>query len=171
MQSESAHMTTAAQARFRIDAPNSQPRNVVVIALDAASDQVVKRLAQQSWNRARFLTASAFAARPHQPTGHAGEFSMRGWLSDLAGRMADLVDVVASADLVVMVATAGRDVQAAATIGEACLVRHVMTTVLVLGAEQGSTGGALTQLRPYANMLVAATSEDYIGDMLTALRA
>ena len=63
MRSESARITTRAEARYRIEAPNSQPRTVKVIALDAASEPVVKRLAQLPWNRATFLTASAFAAR------------------------------------------------------------------------------------------------------------
>ena len=59
MQSESARMTTRAEARYRIEAPNSQPRTVKVIALDSASEPVVKRLAQLPWSRASFLTASA----------------------------------------------------------------------------------------------------------------
>ena len=109
-------MTTAAEARFRIDAPNSKPRAIKVIALDAPSEAVVKQLAQRRWNNATFFTASAFSAAPpgKEP------FSMQGWLSDLAGRTKDLIDEVATADLVVMVATAGENAQAAALIGEAC---------------------------------------------------
>jgi hypothetical protein len=41
MQSESARMSSAAEARFRIDAPNSKPRAVKVIALDRPSERVV----------------------------------------------------------------------------------------------------------------------------------
>ncbi len=58
---------------------------------------------------------------------------MGGWLNDLAGRTKDLVDEVNNADLVVMVATAGENAAAAAIIGEACSVKHVMTTALILG--------------------------------------
>ena len=104
MQSESARMSSAAEAKFRIDRPNSQPRAVKVIALDAPSERVVKELAAGSWQRASFLTASSFSGAPR-----AGEpFSMGGWLNDLAGRTKDLVDEVNSADLVVMVAKAPR---------------------------------------------------------------
>ena len=46
MLSESARMTTAEEARFRIDYPNSKPRAIKVIALDPPSERVVKRLAQ-----------------------------------------------------------------------------------------------------------------------------
>src|SRR5277367_2984287 len=129
MQSESARMASAAQAKFRIDRPNSQARAVKVIALDALSERVVKELAQSPWQRASFLTASAFSGAPR-----AGErFSMGGWLNDLAGRTKDLIDEVDSADLVVMVASAGENAAAAALIGEACKLRHVMTTAFILG--------------------------------------
>ena len=37
MLSESARMSSAAEARFRVQAPNSMPRAIKVIALDAAS--------------------------------------------------------------------------------------------------------------------------------------
>lgn len=168
MQSESARATTAAESRYRIDAPNSQPRSVMVVALDRPSESVVKRLAQLPWTRASFFTASAFASA--KPQSGAG-FSMQGWLSDLAGRTKDLVDEVAAADLVVMMASAGEDAQAASLIGEACQLRHVMTTALVLGGSQTAGEATSAQLRPFANMLVVAASDDYIVDMLTALRA
>lgn len=170
MQSESARMSSAAEAKFRIDRPNSQPRAVKVIALDAPSERVVKELAAGPWQRASFLTASSFSGAPR-----AGEpFSMGGWLNDLAGRTKDLVDEVNSADLVVMVATAGESATAAAIIGEACNVKHVMTTALVLGGATSSDemlSKMLAQLRPHAMMLVISSADEYITDMLTALRA
>src|SRR5436190_13495864 len=101
MESESARASSAAQARFRIDAPNSKPRSVKVIALDHPSERVVKDLARRSWNGATFFTASAFGGAPKQ-----GE-SFSGWLSDLAGRTKNLIEEVNGADLVVMVAAAG----------------------------------------------------------------
>jgi hypothetical protein len=169
MLSESARMASAAEARFRIDAPNSKPRHVKVIALDAASEAVVKHLAERRWNNASFFTASAFASAP------AGRgFSVQGWLSDLAGRTKDLIDEVNSADLVVMVATAGENAQAATLIGEACSVKRVNTTGLILGGAHASDhmlSKTLSHLRPWSLMLVIATREDYIEDMLTALRA
>jgi hypothetical protein len=170
MESESARMSSAAEAKYRINAPNSKPRTVKVIALDAKSERVVKELAGEPWQRASFLTASSFSGAPRQ-----GEpFSMGGWLNDLAGRTKDLVDEVNSADLVVMVATAGENAAAASIIGEACSVKHVMTTALVLGGAASSDetlSKALAQLRPHAMMLVISSADEYIKDMLTALRA
>ena len=170
MLSESARMATAAEARFRIDAPNSKPRAIKVIALDRPSDRVVKRLAEASWNNASFFTAAAFAGAP-QP---GASFSMTGWLSDVAGRTTDLVNEVNSADLVVMVATAGESATAAAIIGEACSVKRVSTTGLIIArpdASDEALSKTLAQLRPWSLMLVIASAADYVADMLTALRA
>jgi hypothetical protein len=168
MQSESARMSSAAEARFRIDAPNSRQRTVKVIALDHPSERVVKSLAQRPWNNATFFTASAFGSTPR-----AGE-SFAGWLSDLAGRTKNLIEEVNAADLVVMVAAAGESGQAASIIGEACSVKRVMTTSLVLSGPNISDEAlskTLSHLRPWSLMLVIASAEDYIADMLTALRA
>ena len=167
--SESARMSSAAEQRFRINAPNSLPRRVKVIALDRKSEVLVKDLAQAQSTNATFFTASAFAAAPP-----ASGFSMRGWLSDLAGRTKDLMDEVNGADLVVMVTTAGENAQAAALIGEACSAKRVNTTGLILGGGSASDqvlAKTLAQLRPWSLMLVIASGEDYIADMLTALRA
>jgi hypothetical protein len=99
---------------------------------------------------------------------------MTGWLSDLAGRTKNLIDEIAGADLVVMIATAGENARVCSLIGEACCVRRVMTTGLVLGTEAASEEAlsrTLGQLRPHSVMLVAACDEDYIEHMLVALRA
>ena len=170
MSSESARMTTAEAAKFRIDAPNSRPRAIKVIALDPPSERVVKELAQSRWNDATFFTASAFAGRPRNNE----RFSMTGWLSDLAGRTKDLIDEVASADLIVMVASAGTNAAAAAVIAEACGARKVMTTALIIESEtktDAELSKTLASLRPHASMLVIANNDDYIEAMLAALRA
>jgi hypothetical protein len=152
-------MSSAAEARFRVQAPNSIPRVIKVIALDAAGDVVVRRLEDYSgWPHATFLTAT----------------SPEGELTDLAGHVRSLRDEVNTADLVVMVAGPGGCAHAAPVVGEACSLRRVMTTGFVvgatsaLGAEMAKT---LAQLRPWSLMMVIATSDDYIDDMMTALRA
>ena len=170
MPSESARMTTAEEARFRVDYPNSRPRAVKVIALDPPSERVVKRLAQGTWHGASFFTALKFDGAPRGGEG----WSMQAWLSDLAGRTKALVEEVASADLVVMVSSAGTSARAAAVIGEACAVRKVMTMALIIGSEQRSNeelSKTLATLRPYASMLVIANDDAYVEEMLAALRA
>ena len=107
---------------------------------------------------------------PARPAARAGR--CRPGSSDLAGRTKALVDEVASADLVVMVSSAGTSAQAAAVIGEACAVRKVMTMALIIGSEERSNeelSKTLAALRPYASMLVIANGDEYIEEMLAAL--
>jgi hypothetical protein len=135
MPSESARMSSAAEARFRIQAPNSKPRTITVIALDARSEAVVRQSANGAWSHATFLTASAN---------------------------------------VVMVATPGGHAEAAPIIGRACRLERVMTTALVVGAASASdeaVSATLAQVRPWSLMVVIANPDDYIDDMLVALRA
>ena len=99
---------------------------------------------------------------------------MTGWLSDLAGRTKNLIDEIDTADLILMVATAGENAEAAAIIGEACDVKHVMTTAVILGSASKSEqtlSKALAQLRPHVMMLVVPRADEYVLDMLTALHA
>ncbi len=157
-------MSSRAEARFRIQDPNSRPRTIKVIALDTASEAVVGRLAARPpsyWTSATFLTAAAFPAAAR----------------DFSGQPKDLTKEAAAADLVVMVASPGGEAHAASTIGEACSAKRVMTTGLVIGANPASpiseeaVSLTLSQLRPWSLMLVIADPDNYIDDMLTALRA
>ena len=185
MLSESARMSSSVEARFRVQEPNSKPRSIKVIALDAPSEDVVRRLAEASWNRATFFTASSFAGAPQgeqglstrrEPQGRPepSRETKDGWLRDLVGRPCDLMHEVHTADLVVMIATAGCSARAASIIGEACSLKRVMTTALVVGGTSASDEAlsrTLAPLRPWSLMVVIADSDDYIEDMLIALRA
>ena len=128
MLSESARMTTAEEAKFRINAPNSKPRAIKVIALDKHSEAVVKKLAEGEWNKASFFTSVHFESPPQA----GADWSMKAWLNDLAGRTIKLIDEVNTADLVVMVASAGEKAESASVIGEACAAKRVQATALIL---------------------------------------
>ena len=158
MLSESARMSSAAEARFRVQAPNSVPRTIKVIALDAAAEAVAQRLAGVDWEHTTFLTATS---RPDA-------------LCDLAGHRTRVADAVDDADLVILIAGPGGHAHATPAIGEACSRRRVMTTGLVVGAASATerdVSSTLAQLRPWSLMIVIASNDDYIGDMMTALRA
>jgi hypothetical protein len=158
MLSESARMSSAAEARFRVQAPNSLPRAITMIALDAAGEAVVARLADAGWKHATFLTALS-----------AGDA-----LSDIAGGRRSVDAAIEGADLVVLVAGPGGRAHSAARIGEACSVRRVMTTGFVVGAGaalERELAKTLAQLRPWSLMIVLSRSDDYIDDMMTALQA
>jgi hypothetical protein len=170
MPSESARASSATDARFRIDAPNARPRAVRVVALDRPSEALAERLERDRWNGAAFLTASAFSVAPRLD----GQFSMQAWLSDLSGRTRHLLQEIDGADQVVMIACAGEDVPAAAIIGEACSLKRVTTTALIIGsasATDQAVARTLAQLRPWALMIVVASSDAYVADMLRALHA
>jgi hypothetical protein len=170
MASESARASSAAEARFRIDASNSRPRAVKVVALDRPSEVLAERLEQDRWDGAIFLTASAFCAGPRADA----PFSVQAWLSDLSGRTRHLLEEIDGADQVVMIAGAGESVPAAGIIGEACSLKRVATIALVIGGDDASDEAlshTLAQLRPWALMLVVASSEAYVADMLRALHA
>jgi hypothetical protein len=59
-------------------------------------------------------------------------------------------------------------------IGKACSNRRVMTTTLVvdgISASDDTLAKTLAALRPWSLMMVIAGADDYIEDMLIALRA
>ena len=150
MLTESARMSTAAEARFRVQAANFKPRAIKVVALDGPSESVVRRLAKASWSQAAFFTASPSAGT------------------------SDVMNELDTADLIVMVATPGAEMHAASMIGEACSLKRVMTTTLIVGAAAASDEAlskTLAEVRPWSGMVVIADAADYIDDLLTALRA
>lgn len=167
-QAQSAQATTARESRFRVAYPNSAPRQVKLVALDGPSVPLVERLARAAPRRSALL--------PPRPADTVG--AIKTALSDFAGRTKALIAEIDPADLVVLVATAGEDAPLAAVIGEACRARGVPVTALVLDIEGASPNSvtddalaaSLTKLRPYAAMLVVARAQDYIEDMLAALR-
>jgi hypothetical protein len=162
-------MSSAAEARFRVQAPNSTPRAIKVIALDAAGEAVVRRLAGTGWKHATFFTAASRGNR-----GDLAPASADDALNDLAGHISSVAHEVDNADLVVLVAAPGGHAQAASLIGQACSLRRVMTTAFIVGvasASEMALSKTLAQVRPWSLMVVIADGDDYIDDMMTALRA
>lgn len=148
MLSESARMSSAAEARYRVAAPNSLPRTVKMVALDGDGEHVVRRLSLGSWKNAHFYSAATFTR--------------------------NLQDEVAGADLVIMVAGPGGGAAAAGDIGRACSDRRVNTTALIVNAASASEqqlARTLAQIRPWSLMVVIANTDEYVDDMLVALRA
>ena len=169
-QSESARMTTAHEAAFRVQYPNSSPRSIKVIALDAQAGAVVAALSKKTWNRAVFFNSLTF---PATPAGSARE-TLQAWLGDVAGHAKDLVAEIDSADIVVVVASPGSDAHAATIIGEACRLRHKSMIGLILqssGVSDEALSRTLLGMRPFSTMLVVASGTDYIEEMLAAMRA
>jgi hypothetical protein len=164
--SESARAASAAEQRFRVQAPNSRRRRTTVIALDTPSETLLRRLSQDSWNQATFLKAPV-GDPPEDPQ------TADGWMTDLAERRTRVRDEVNEADQVIMLASAGGRADAAGIIGRACSLKRVTTTALIVSADGSSdrdVAKTLVQLRPWSLMVVIASSDDYVSDMMSALR-
>lgn len=94
---------------------------------------------------------------------------------DSAGdrEIAKLLEDLPTADLVVMVASAGADAHAAAIIGEACSRLRVMTTTVVVcppSTTDEALSKTLAQVRPWSLMVVIASDDDYVEDILKSFR-
>ncbi|HEX5496720.1 MAG TPA: 3-methyl-2-oxobutanoate hydroxymethyltransferase [Mycobacteriales bacterium] len=162
--------TTAAEARFRIDVPIAPSRATRVMALDPAAAAVVRSVAEQHWAGARFFTChSPAAAAGGEAAGEVAGVVLR----RINGSLARLSDELDGADVAVMVATADASASAAATIGDACTQRGIMTAAVILGDGYGTggAGGAVSALRPHARVLMVTSDEHDVAEVLTALRA
>ncbi len=158
-----AMAATAAEARYRIDAKPQAPRNTSVVALDDGAMAVVRELAGQEWNAARFLGCADAG-----DAGDAGDYADL-QLCTVDGEPVRLSDELSGADFVLMIATEG-GAAAAATIGDACTLRGIMTAGVIVGTDGGS-GAALTALRPNARVLLVTGDEQDATELLAAVGA
>ena len=95
------------------------------------------------------------------------------YLTTLGDRPTSVRAEVDAADQVIMVVGAGGQAEGAEAIGRACSLKRVTTTALIVGAREASEADlskTLVQLRPWSLMVVIANSDDYVRDMMTALR-
>jgi hypothetical protein len=152
-------MSSTAELRFRVQAPNSLGRATAIVSLDQPSEAFVRELASRPWNQARFLKA--------------GPDTDNGWLWTLDGERTSIADEVTRADQVIMVAGPGGDASAVTAVGRECSRQRVTTTGLIVGAADASDieiSRTLAQLRPWSLMVVMSNTDEYIGDMMVALR-
>jgi hypothetical protein len=165
LQSSCALATSAAEARFRIDAPIQGRRGTRVVALDDGAATLVRRLARETWNAARFFTLVA-QSPPVDGAGPATDMALR----RTDGTATTLVDELSEADVAVMVATTNGSAPAAGIIGRACARRGVMTAGLVLG-DRHDVAHTVTALRPHAQVLLVTQDDQDVAEVLSALRA
>ncbi|HKP26967.1 MAG TPA: hypothetical protein VJV39_24065 [Dongiaceae bacterium] len=167
--SESAIMTGAEQARFRINRPNSRPRTTCVIALDERSAAALATLKDRPWNGAQFLRyAGARRASDQLPS-----LRIDAVLQDEAGNKLSLMQALTGVDSLIMLTAGDAAAEAAEMIGNACVARGIAATGLVLAPAAGgeALGRIVAAMRPHTTMLVVSSGEDYIAEMLSALRA
>jgi hypothetical protein len=148
---------TAAEARFRIDAPEFTRRSSRVIALDERAAGVVKDLGARSWSGGHFLVFES-AVPGDALLRHAG-----------TGGTALLSEELEGADTVVMIGSANANAEAASIIGDAAAARAIMSAGLVL-PDAVAAGDVVSALRPNAMVLVVLKDADDVPEVLSALR-
>jgi len=166
--SSCAKAATAQEARYRIDYPNSRARSSRIVALDDKAAAIMRGIEDDVWGDAHFLT---FRVRHSAPG--IESLSIDATLAMPDGAETRLSDELVGADVVVMIASSGQGIDAAAAVGNACFVRNIMTAGLIVSADRSDpeVERAVGALRPYAAVLVIASDEEYVPAMLHALRA
>jgi hypothetical protein len=165
--SSCARATTAAEARYRISAPEFSHRSSRVIALDRWSAAIVGDAAAQSWGGGHFLVFES--ALPDDALLRRA----RGKGEDRSAATALLSEELDGADTVVMVASAGGSAAAASLIGDAAAARGIMSAGLVVPSqaeEATSSRGIVSALRPNAMVLVILRTATDLPEVLSALR-
>lgn len=154
--SSCARAATAAEARYRITSPEFTRRSSQIIAMDEQAAAIVQRMAGERWSGGHFLVFES--AIPDDAL-----------LRSAVGGTVLLSEQLDDADVVVMVATASGNAEAASVIGNACAARSIMAAGLVV-AGAGAVGEVLSALRPNAMVLVVLKDAREIPEVLSALR-
>jgi hypothetical protein len=140
----------AREAGFRVQAPNSSARDILVIPLDEAAGRLVGTVAEQVWRNARFV--------PFTPLGDA-------WRTALGKQ-----DV----DLVVVIGNAGANLSQAIAIGEICITRQIKVSGVLMRGEEvtlSDMSASLRSMRPWTRTLAVIGEQDYLPGLLHALGA
>ena len=172
-----ASAATAAEARFRLDYPDTRHRDARVIALDDHAADLVRDMAGAQWRGGHFLVFEA--VRAAGPDGNGPDAPVMPVLhADATLRTADGSAVLLSseledADSAVMIATARASAAAASVIGDACAARRISSAGLVIS--DGASGGpgvddVVAALRPNAMVLVVLQDHRDVPEVLAALR-
>ena len=164
--SSCARATTRDEATYRVAYPNSLPRATRIVALDDEAAAIMRRVSEAPWQGAHFLTFRRAETQPgldSLPTDAV--------VAGPDGTETKLSAELDGADVVVMIATEGSGEDVASLVGTAGHARNIMVAGLVVTKPGGGVGAAVKTLRPLASVLVIASGEEYVPEMLTALRA
>lgn len=157
---QSQRMTTAVEAAFRVQYPNSRRRSTLVVALDDDARKVLHQLIELEWNNAQFAVLEEKPPAQIQVVG-------------LQGAVSPLPSAITQADVVMMVATHDTPAHRVRMIGELCFRHHVMTAGFVLSPPRylDDIQQTLAAVRPYVISLVVESDPDYLIEALRAIRA
>jgi hypothetical protein len=162
-----ARAATTAEARYRVKYPNSLTRASRIFALDARAADAMYAVTEDPWQGAHFLTVGKTSV--NVDTTLADDLPLIG----PGGASVKLSDELDGADVVVLLASADANIGAAEVVAREAYARHIMIAALALGdgLSQNKLDDVVAALRPFAGVLVAASDDDFIPAMLSALRA
>ncbi len=157
--SESARASSAAEAAFRVPYPNARRRRLALVALDAAAASAAARLAAQGFPEALTI---------------GGEANDQAWIERVLAPAREMPALLADADHLFLLASAGADPAMAAAVADAAAARGIPVSALLIAPDATADAAltrALARLRPVARMLVLVREEADIAAILSALRA
>jgi hypothetical protein len=155
MLSETSRATSAAESRFRVQAPNSSARDILVVALDEKSAKLGDMLAGQSWRGTQF-------ADFHMPDTGANPQT---WSATMERR---------GLDLLVMIGTVGENLQRSSQIGARSIALGTKVFGVLLAPDDtpvDAISAALLELRPWSRTLMLLSTADYLPGILHSLGA
>lgn len=166
--SSCALAATAAEAKFRVQYPNSKLRKSRIFALDQKAAEAMYEITEAPWNGAHFLTVTGDKHIDPEKTG-VDDLT----LSTPDGIPVKLSDELDQANVVVLLSSKETNVGAAEVIAREAYYRKIMSVGLALGAgaSDDTINSVVNAMRPFTSVLVVASDNDYIPAMLTALRA
>ncbi|HQT63512.1 MAG: hypothetical protein B7Z75_07335 [Acidocella sp. 20-57-95] len=138
------------QASYRVQAPNSSPRELLIVPLGEASGKLLELVAQPPYRNAKFV--------PYTPSGEP-------WRKTIDER---------NLDLVVMVGFVGENLAQVIAIGETCIARKVKISSILIhkdASEIVALSSALRSMRPWSQTLAVVSDADYVPGLLHALGA
>ncbi|MFL9962467.1 hypothetical protein PQR02_15480 [Paraburkholderia sediminicola] len=166
----------APEARFRVQAANSSPRHVRVVTLSECADDELRACATASGSNVRFARANELAALAGTHAPQEG-----GWPHTMNAASDAMAAWLGAPDLAIMVGSEGDDPRAAVLAAQAWCQRGVTVSAVIRPAVQGAQAQQDQQqprcyrtadaLRPWCTMLVLASGNDYLADLLEALGA
>jgi hypothetical protein len=167
--SQAALATSADEMRFRIQAPNSEPRSIAVVTLSDQADEDVRKLTALDWREVEFF----IRGRPHE----SGWTSSPPKFETLDGARLSASEIVSRAHYVIMVTTSGQVNSRDAINALACAAcpDHKSLIGLVLSDDDGGLaagfGEDFSLLRSDIRMVVVASDTGYLETLLRSLGA
>ncbi len=143
------NMHPSSDTRHRIATPNSHPRQIKLIGLGSGGAQVATVIGEMNLQRVQTI-----------PARNGGPVAA-----------AELLQALCGADMIFVVACADDEVQLALPVKQFGREHGVQVTSILVQSRQAMAPDRLAQLRAASDMLVIASDESYVVDMLVELGA